>query len=208
MIVGVLAVQGDFAEHISTLNRIGVVTHEVRLPSDLDNVDALIIPGGESTTLRKLFDNYALSAPIIERAHLGTPIWGTCAGMIMLARELTDDRPEPLNLMNITVTRNAYGRQINSFVAPVKCPMLGPDNFNGIFIRAPSVTNISESVKIIGKLDDDSPVALLENNIMVTSFHPELTNDTRFHELFCKIVESNKIDSQKQFPTSSETTKK
>lgn len=201
MIVGVLAVQGDFAEHISTLNRIGVVTHEVRLPSDLDNVDALIIPGGESTTLRKLFDNYALSAPIIERAHRGTPIWGTCAGMIMLARELTDDRPEPLNLMNITVTRNAYGRQIDSFVAPVKCPVLGPDNFNGVFIRAPSVTNISESVEIIGKLDDGSPVALLENNIMATSFHPELTNDTRFHELFCKIVGSSKIASQETFPT-------
>lgn len=201
MIVGVLAVQGDFAEHISTLNRIGVVTHEVRLPSDLDNVDALIIPGGESTTLRKLFDNYALSAPIIERAHRGTPIWGTCAGMIMLARELTDDRPEPLNLMNITVTRNAYGRQIDSFVAPVKCPVLGPDNFNGVFIRAPSVTNISESVEIIGKLDDGSPVALLENNIMATSFHPELTNDTRFHELFCKIVESSKFASQETFPT-------
>jgi len=201
LIVGVLAVQGDFAEHISTLNRIGVVTHEVRLPSDLDNVDALIIPGGESTTLRKLFDNYALSAPIIERAHRGTPIWGTCAGMIMLARELTDDRPEPLNLMNITVTRNAYGRQIDSFVAPVKCPVLGPDNFNGVFIRAPSVTNISESVEIIGKLDDGSPVALLENNIMATSFHPELTNDTRFHELFCKIVESSKIASQETFPT-------
>ncbi len=201
MIVGVLAVQGDFAEHISTLNRIGVVTHEVRLPSDLDNVDALIIPGGESTTLRKLFDNYALSAPIIERAHRGTPIWGTCAGMIMLARELTDDRPEPLNLMNITVTRNAYGRQIDSFVAPVKCPILGPDNFNGVFIRAPSVTNISESVEIIGKLDDGSPVALLENNIMATSFHPELTNDTRFHELFCKIVESSKFASQETFPT-------
>jgi len=201
LIVGVLAVQGDFAEHISTLNRIGVVTHEVRLPSDLDNVDALIIPGGESTTLRKLFDNYALSAPIIERAHRGTPIWGTCAGMIMLARELTDDRPEPLNLMNITVTRNAYGRQIDSFVAPVKCPILGPDNFNGVFIRAPSVTNISESVEIIGKLDDGSPVALLENNIMATSFHPELTNDTRFHELFCKIVESSKFASQETFPT-------
>tara|TARA_B100001750_G_C15296586_1_gene490091 strand:- start:84 stop:578 length:495 start_codon:yes stop_codon:yes gene_type:complete len=164
-------------------------------------VDALIIPGGESTTLRKLFDNYALSAPIIERAHRGTPIWGTCAGMIMLARELTDDRPEPLNLMNITVTRNAYGRQIDSFVAPVKCPVLGPDNFNGVFIRAPSVTNISESVEIIGKLDDGSPVALLENNIMATSFHPELTNDTRFHELFCKIVESSKIASQETFPT-------
>ena len=119
----------------------------------------------------------------------------------MLARELTDDRPEPLNLMNITDTRNAYGRQIDSFVAPVKCPVLGPDNFNGVFIRAPSVTNISESVEIIGKLDDGSPVALLENNIMATSFHPELTNDTRFHELFCKIVESSKIASQETFPT-------
>lgn len=201
MIVGVLAVQGDFAEHISTLNRIGVSTREVRLPSDLDQVDALIIPGGESTTIRKLIDLFDLTAPIIEKAYQGTPIWGTCAGMIMLARELTDDRPEPLNLMNITVRRNAYGRQIDSFVAPVKCPLLGPDNFNGVFIRAPSVTDISETVEVIGKLDDGSPVAFLENNIMVTSFHPELTNDTRFHELFCKIVESNKIDSQENFPT-------
>ena len=201
MIVGVLAVQGDFAEHISTLNRIGVPTREVRLPSDLDQVDALLIPGGESTTIRKLIDLFDLTAPIIEKAYQGTPIWGTCAGMIMLARELTDDRPEPLNLMNITVRRNAYGRQIDSFVAPVKCPMLGPDNFNGVFIRAPSVTHISETVEVIGKLDDGSPVAFLENNIMVTSFHPELTNDTRFHELFCKIVESNKIDSQENFPS-------
>ena len=192
MIVGVLAVQGDFAEHITTLSSIGVVTREVRLPSDLENVDAMIIPGGESTTLRKLFDMYKLSEAIIDKAQKGTPIWGTCAGMIMLAKDLIDDQPGPLGLMDITVTRNAYGRQIDSFEAPVICPLLGPQSFNGIFIRAPSVSNIGKTVEIIGKLNDGSPVALRQNNIMVTSFHPELTTDIRFHRLFCQIVKTNK----------------
>ena len=192
MIVGVLAVQGDFAEHISTLSSIGVVTREVRLPSDLEKVDAIIIPGGESTTLRKLFDIYQLSQAIINKAQKGTPIWGTCAGMIMLAKDLIDDQPEPLGLMDITVTRNAYGRQINSFEAPVICPVLGAEPFNGIFIRAPSVSNIGKKVEIIGKLSDGSPVALRQNNIMVTSFHPELTTDIRFHKFFSQIAKSNK----------------
>jgi 5'-phosphate synthase pdxT subunit len=192
LIVGVLAVQGDFAEHISTLSNIGVATREVRLPSDLDEIDAMIIPGGESTTLRKLFDLYNLTEFIIAKARNGTPIWGTCAGMIMLANELTDDRPEPLGLMDITVTRNAYGRQIDSFAAPVTCPLLGPEDFNGIFIRAPFVSKIGKEVEIIGQLNDGSPVALRQNNMLVTSFHPELTADARFHELFCQMVQPNK----------------
>jgi 5'-phosphate synthase pdxT subunit len=188
LIVGVLAVQGDFAEHIAILKKIGVETREVRLPKDLDGVDAVIIPGGESTTLRKLFDLYGLTDAITGVAKKGTPIWGTCAGMIMLAKELTDDRPEPLHLMDITVTRNAYGRQVDSFEADIDFPKVGKKPFRAVFIRAPAIDKVESGVEILGKLSDGSPVALQQGNLLVTSFHPELTEDTRFHKFFLSLV--------------------
>ena len=190
MIVGVLAVQGDFAEHISVLNSLGVETVEVRLPKDLVGVNAIIIPGGESTTIRRLLDLYDLSDPIISLVSAGTPVWGTCAGMIMLAKNLIDSRPEPLRLMDITVTRNAFGRQVDSFEADLNFPVLGEDPFHAIFIRAPAVSEIGKDVKVLGRLDKDTPVALLQNRMLVTSFHPELTADSRFHKFFLTLVES------------------
>lgn len=193
MIVGVLAVQGDFAEHISVLDSLGVETVEVRLPKDLVGVNAIIIPGGESTTIRRLLDLYDLSDPIISLVAAGTPVWGTCAGMIMLAKNLIDSRPEPLRLMDITVARNAFGRQVDSFEADLDFPILGEDPFHAIFIRAPAVSGIGKDVKVLGRLDENTPVALLQNHMLVTSFHPELTADSRFHQFFLTLVESRNV---------------
>lgn len=188
MIVGVVAVQGDFAEHIAVMRKLGVEAREIRLPEDLDAVDALIIPGGESTTMRRLFDLYNLTNPIKCLAKSGLPIWGTCAGMILLADDLTDDRPEPLHLMNITVSRNAYGRQIDSFEADIEIPELGPTSFHGVFIRAPAVIKSGINVETLGRIEKGSAVALREDNILVTSFHPELTTDTRLHSFFLSMI--------------------
>ncbi len=188
MTVGVVAVQGDFAEHIAMLNRLGVATREVRLPKDLEGIDALIIPGGESTTLRRLFDLYGLTGPITTLASSGLPTWGTCAGMIMLAAKLTDSRPEPLGVMDITVTRNAYGRQVDSFEADVEFPQLGEDPFHAIFIRAPAVAAMGPDVEVLGSLEDGAPVALRQGRRLATAFHPELTEDTRFHRYFLELA--------------------
>ena len=140
--IGVLALQGDFAEHISMLQRLGVDACEVRLPSELCKVDGLIIPGGESTTIAKLLDRYEIAIPLAEQARQGMPIWGTCAGMIMLAMELEDDRPKPLGLLDIQVARNAFGRQIDSFEVDLEIPALGDGSFHAVFIRAPVVTKV------------------------------------------------------------------
>lgn len=192
MIVGVLAVQGDFAEHRSVLEKLGTDVTEVRLPKDLDNLNALIIPGGESTTQRRLLDIYGLTEPIKSYAKTGKPVWGTCAGMIMLAKDLTDDRPEPLKLMDITVSRNAYGRQVDSFETDLICPELGSNPYRAVFIRAPSIVHInSDEVVILGKLSDGSPVAVRQGNLLATSFHPELTSDVRFHKYFLDFADSN-----------------
>ncbi len=191
MIVGVVAVQGDFAEHIAVLKELGVGIREVRLPKDLEGIDALIIPGGESTTLRRLFDLYHLTEPIASLAASGTPTWGTCAGMIMLAGKLTDDRPEPLGVMDITVARNAYGRQTDSFEADVEFPKLGKEPFHTIFIRAPAIAEVGTDIEVLGSLSDGTPVALRQGNLLVTAFHPELTKDTRFHRYFLSFVNSS-----------------
>lgn len=190
--VGVVAVQGDFEEHITVLKKLGVGTREVRLPKDLQGIDALIIPGGESTTLRHLFDLYGLSDTIAAVAASGIPTWGTCAGMIMMADKLTDQRPEPLGIMDITVSRNAYGRQIDSFRADLEFPKLGEEPFHAIFIRAPAVAHLGPGIEVLGTLDDGSPVALRQRNLLVTAFHPELTDDTRFHQYFLSLVNSSK----------------
>lgn len=193
MIVGVLAVQGDFAEHIAILDKLNVRTREVRLPQHLDGLDALIIPGGESTTLRKLCDLYGLSNPIVGLTSKGMPVWGTCAGMIMMARELTDEKPDPLELVDIVVTRNGYGRQVESFEINLAFPVLGGEPFRAIFIRAPMVTTVGEKVEILGNLPDGNAIALLQDNMLVTSFHPELTSDTRFHQFFLSMIKSSNI---------------
>ncbi len=187
--VGILAVQGDFLEHAIILRRLGVAASEVRLPRDLANVDALIIPGGESTTIARMLDLYGLREPIKERTLAGMPLWGTCAGLILLARELREDRPAPLGLMDIRVARNAYGRQTESFETDVDAPSLGPEPFRAVFIRAPAILEVGPGVQVLARLDDGSPIAASEGSMLVTAFHPELTPDTRFHEFYLSFVE-------------------
>ena len=190
--VGVVAIQGDFAKHVALLKELNVIAREVRLPKDLEGIDALIMPGGESTTFRHLFDLYGLAEPIAALASSGVPTWGTCAGMIMMASELTDRRPKPLGLMDVTVSRNAYGRQVDSFVIDINFPILGDEPFHAVFIRAPAAVRVGPDVEVLGELPDGAPVALRQGNLLMTSFHPELTRDTRFHEYFLSLLEPSK----------------
>ncbi|PKB67616.1 MAG: glutamine amidotransferase subunit PdxT [SAR202 cluster bacterium Io17-Chloro-G4] len=188
MEVGVLAVQGDFAEHIATLKGLGVEAREVKLPQHLDSVEGLIIPGGESTTLSRLMTLYDLREPVRSMAAKGMALWGTCAGMIMLAMEITEEDPVPLGLMDIGVHRNAYGRQVDSFEQDLSVPCFGSEPFHGVFIRAPMVNRLGEGVEVLASLPDGEPVAVQQDNLMATSFHPELTNDPRFHRHFLDLV--------------------
>ena len=186
--VGILALQGDFLEHSMMLRHLGVPTVEVRLPRDLDDIDALILPGGESTTMVRLMDLHDLREPLQRRSEEGMPMWGTCAGMILMAKSLVEDRPEPLSLMDIKVTRNAYGRQLESFETDLDIPALGKAQLNAIFIRAPGVAEIGPKVEVLARLPNGTPVAVREGSKVATAFHPELTNDFRFHEYFIAIV--------------------
>ncbi len=188
MEVGVLAIQGDFAEHITVLSRLGVEAREIRLPEQLASVDALIIPGGESTTLSRLMTIYNLREPVQQMAAEGRAIWGTCAGMIMLSREITEQDPIPLGLMDIGVQRNAFGRQVDSFEQSLDVSALGSDPFHAIFIRAPVIVRVGEGVDVLSVLDVDRPVAVQQGRLMATSFHPELTDDYRFHSYFLKLA--------------------
>lgn len=186
--VGVLALQGDFLEHEFSLRRLGAEPTEVRLPRDLDYVDALIIPGGESTTMVHLLDLHGLREPVRQRAREGMPVWGTCAGMILLANALVEERPEPLGLMDITIHRNAYGRQLQSFEAELIVPALGDETIRAVFIRAPAVVAMGEGVETLATLPDGTAVAIQQGNALATSFHPELTTDTRFHRYFMEMT--------------------
>ena len=187
MKVGVLAIQGDFAEHIAVLKRLDVGTVEVRLPRDLEGVEALIMPGGESTTFSYLMDLYDLKEPIKEMAGAGIPIWGTCAGMIMMASELTEERPTPMRLMDIQVMRNAFGRQVDSFEVDLEVLPLGNEPFRAVFIRAPAISRVGEDVDVLASLADGQPVAVLQRNLLATAFHPELTRDPRLHQYFLSL---------------------
>ena len=191
MEIGVLAVQGDFAEHIAILRRIGADTREVRLPEQLEALDGLIIPGGESTTLSRLMSIYHLREPVAEMVAEGRPVWGTCAGMIMLANEITEQDPVPLGLMDISVQRNAFGRQVDSFEQPLRISPLDPEPYNCIFIRAPVVIRVGSKVDVLASLDDGRPVAVRQDNLLATSFHPELTRDTRVHQYFVGLAKGN-----------------
>ncbi len=188
MEVGVLAIQGDFAEHIAVLGKLGVDAREVRLPEHLDSLDGLIIPGGESTTLSRLMTIYNLREPVARMAEQGRAVWGTCAGMIMLSREITENDPVPLGVMDIGVQRNAFGRQVDSFEQTLDVGALGPDPYHAIFIRAPLIVRVGEEVDVLGALDVDRPVAVQQGNLMATSFHPELTDDYRFHSYFLELA--------------------
>jgi pyridoxal 5'-phosphate synthase pdxT subunit len=181
--VGVLALQGAFREHLDMLARLSVDGVPVRLPEDLDGVSGLILPGGESTTMRKLIDAWELRAPILELAARGAPIFGTCAGMILLAIEITDGDPPVFGLLDIGVRRNAFGRQLDSFEADLAVPVLGDAAVHGVFIRAPVVERVGPDVDVLAELDDGRVVAVRHGNVLATAFHPELAGEPRFHRL-------------------------
>jgi 5'-phosphate synthase pdxT subunit len=183
MRIGVLALQGDFREHLDTLDAIGVEGVAVRLPADLDGVSGLILPGGESTTMRRLIDRWGLGPPILELADRGAPLFGTCAGMIVLAREIAGGEPPILPLLDVTVQRNAFGRQLDSFEAELSVPVIGAQPVHGVFIRAPIVDRTGPNVDVLARLGDGRVVAVRERNILATAFHPELAGETRFHRL-------------------------
>jgi 5'-phosphate synthase pdxT subunit len=183
MRIGVLALQGAFREHLLTLAAIGVEGVAVRLPADLDEVDGLILPGGESTTMRKLIDRWGLRQPILDLAASGAPLFGTCAGMIVLAREIVGDEEPVLPLLDVTVERNAFGRQLESFEADLSVPVLGDQPVHGVFIRAPVIDRTGPDVDVLARLEDGRVVAVRERNVIATAFHPELAGETRFHRL-------------------------
>ena len=185
MKIGVLALQGAFVEHEQMLGRLGVETVEVRLPQDLAGLDGLIIPGGESTTIGKVAVRWGLLEPLRGFAADGGPLWGTCAGLILLARRVRDAVPgQPLlRVMDITVRRNAFGRQVDSFEADLEVPALGERPFHAVFIRAPVIEEVGEGVEVVARLDGEI-VAARQGRLLATAFHPELTADERFHRYF------------------------
>ncbi len=191
MKIGVLALQGAFIEHEKVLRRLGVEAVEVRLPKDLDGVDGVIIPGGESTTIGKLAVQYNLIGPLRELAKSGKPLWGTCAGLIFMAKDVGRDQPL-LGLMDVTVQRNAFGRQVDSFEANISIKGVdGAKSFHAIFIRAPLIEAVGAGVDVLARVEKDDQeviVAAQQGNLLVTSFHPELSNDDRFHRYFVKMA--------------------
>ena len=194
MLIGVLAIQGDFIEHINILQTLGVECREIRLPGQLSDVDGLIIPGGESTTLSRLLTRYNLRQPIKQLATDGKPLWGTCAGMIMMASEITENDPVPLEIMDIGVQRNAFGRQIASFEQDLEITGFDETPYHAIFIRAPVIKRVGSGVSIMASLQDGRPVAVQQANLMATSFHPELTKDSRFHTHFLNLNSNRTVN--------------
>jgi len=188
MRIGVLASQGAFAEHIAMLHRLEVEALPVRLPQELIGLDGLIIPGGESTSISKLMLDYNLMSEIRNLAKNGLPVFGTCAGMILLASEISDLDVEPIGVMDITVRRNAFGRQRESFETKLLVPVLGKKPFLGVFIRAPVIEQANSKVEILARLDNGTSVAARQGKLLASAFHPELTNDLRFHQYFLDIV--------------------
>jgi 5'-phosphate synthase pdxT subunit len=188
MRIGVLALQGAFREHLETLRAIGVDGVRVREPADLDGVSGLILPGGESTTMRHLIERWGLRQPILDLAERGAPIFGTCAGMIVLATEIASQEPPVLPLLDVTVERNAFGRQLDSFEADLAVPILGDRPVHAVFIRAPVIERTSPEVDVLARLDDGRIVAVRQRNILATSFHPELAGETRFHRLMATMA--------------------
>ena len=181
--IGVLAVQGAFVEHVRVLRAIGVEPVEVRLPDDLDGLSGLILPGGESTAIRKLVHRWGLHEPIMDLAAAGAPMFGTCAGMILLARDIVGGEEPVFPLLDISVERNAFGRQLDSFEGEVAVPVLGDEPVHGVFIRAPIVDRVGPDVDVLARLDDGRVVAVRQRNVVATAFHPELAGETRFHRL-------------------------
>jgi pyridoxal 5'-phosphate synthase pdxT subunit len=186
--VGVLAVQGAVEEHLRAIREVGAEPVEVRLPRDLAGLDALILPGGESTTMRTLIDAYGLREPILALAHAGAPMLGTCAGMILLAKHIAEGDPPVLPLLDVEVRRNAYGRQLDSFEADVFMPAIGEEPLHGVFIRAPVVSHLGPRAEVLAVDPDGRPIAVRQGKVVATAFHPELTGDRRLHRLLIEMV--------------------
>lgn len=191
--IGVLALQGDFIEHEAVLRKLDVEAREVRTAEQLKGLDGLIIPGGESTTFGRLMTDFRLYEPLRALLHSGVPVWGTCAGMIMLARHASDLPYPTLQALDIEVDRNAYGRQVDSFEADIDVPALGSEPYHAVFIRAPVVVSVGHGVEVLARCrrtpnEPARPVAVRQGTLLASSFHPELTADLRFHRYFVDIV--------------------
>ena len=186
--IGVLALQGDFAEHARCVQALGAEATAVRLPEQLDGLSGLIIPGGESTTMLKLMDAYGFVRPLKQAARRGLPVLGTCAGLVVMSREVTGNNMRPLELMNINVCRNAFGRQVDSFETDIAVPVLGDEPYHAVFIRAPLIMSVEPPAEVLARLDDGSIVAAREGRLLVAAFHPELTGDSRWHRYFLEMA--------------------
>lgn len=189
-LVGVLALQGAFREHVAALNRLGVATRELRQLKDLQGIDALVIPGGESTTIGKLLVDLEMLEPLRARIEEGMPVYGSCAGLILLCRHIEGSEQPRLDVLDATVRRNAFGRQADSFEANLDIPELGPEPLPAVFIRAPVILATGPKVRVLARVEMDGAkraVAVRQGNILATSFHPELTPDTRFHRHFLEL---------------------
>ncbi|HEY5113636.1 MAG TPA: pyridoxal 5'-phosphate synthase glutaminase subunit PdxT [Coriobacteriia bacterium] len=188
MRIGVLALHGAVIEHIRTLRSIGVEPVSVRLPQDLEGLSGLILPGGESTTMRKLVARWGLREPIMELARSGAPILGTCAGMILVAKEIAGGEEPVFPLLDVTVERNAFGRQIDSFETEFPMPILGDRPVHAIFIRAPIIDRVGPGVEVLARLPDRRVVAVRQRNVIALAFHPELAGETRIHRLMAAMA--------------------
>lgn len=181
--VGVLALQGAFREHVAAVASLGATAREVRQLKDIEGIDALIIPGGESTTIGKLLNEWNMLEPLRQRILDGMPVYGSCAGLILLCRDIENSDQPRLGVLDATVRRNAFGRQVDSFETNLSIPEIGADPLPAVFIRAPVITGVGAGVKVLAEVDGQA-VAVRQNNILATSFHPELTPDTRMHSYF------------------------
>lgn len=181
--VGVLALQGAFREHVAAVASLGATAREVRQLKDIEGIDALIIPGGESTTIGKLLNEWNMLEPLRQRILDGMPVYGSCAGLILLCRDIENSDQPRLGVLDATVRRNAFGRQVDSFETNLSIPEIGADPLPAVFIRAPVITDVGADVKVLAEVDGQA-VAVRQNNILATSFHPELTPDTRMHSYF------------------------
>lgn len=194
MTIGVLALQGDVREHLAALAGAGATAVPVRRPEELERVDGLVVPGGESTTISKLAEAFDLLDPIRKRIGAGLPVYGSCAGMIMLATEVLDGRPDQQSFggIEMTVRRNAFGRQVDSFEAPVELAGVPGPSFHAVFIRAPWVERVADGVEVLGRVTEGPAagriVAVRQGNAVATAFHPELTGDRRLHRWFVELV--------------------
>lgn len=190
IVVGVLAVQGAFQKHLDMLERCGVKALPVRFVEELDSIQGLIIPGGESTTVGKLMARYGLDKKIVERANEGMPVFGTCTGMILLAKDIVGSDQHRLGLMDISVLRNAFGRQVDSFEADLDVAAIGPPPVRAVFIRAPYAVSVNGKAEILARCDDKI-VLIRQDNLLAGAFHPELTDDTRIHDYFIGMVKQS-----------------